>query len=124
MGQKMVCFGSLRLTISRQDETIEVHEVGSERPSSGGNGGHVLSLYPLTWRSLGGCRGSTDGTGSVAGSGSGLWGGAARRGFGPGVTVQCVLLRVYQIKRLCVCCARAGRPSPPHTSEGGGGQGC
>jgi hypothetical protein len=53
MGRKMVRFGSLRLTISRQDESIEVHEVGSQRLSLGGNGGHVLSLYPLTWRSLG-----------------------------------------------------------------------
>ena len=33
MGQKMVCFGSLRLTRSRQDESIEVGEVGSKRPS-------------------------------------------------------------------------------------------
>jgi hypothetical protein len=40
MGQKLVRFGSLRLTRSRQDESIEVGEVGSKRPSSGGNGGH------------------------------------------------------------------------------------
>jgi hypothetical protein len=52
MGQKMVCFGQLRPTRSRQDESIEVGEVGSKRPSSGGTGGHVVSLYPLTWRSL------------------------------------------------------------------------
>jgi hypothetical protein len=52
MDQKMVRFGSLRLTRSRQDESIEVGEVGSKRPSSGGNGGHVVSLYPLAWRSL------------------------------------------------------------------------
>ena len=52
MGQKMVCFAALCGTRSRQDESKEVHEVGSKRPSSGGNGGHVLSLYPLIWRSL------------------------------------------------------------------------
>ena len=52
MGQKMVRFGALRGTRSRQDESMEVGEVGSKRPSSGGNGGHVLSLYPLIWRSL------------------------------------------------------------------------
>jgi hypothetical protein len=52
MGQKMVRFGGLRGTRSRQDASKEVHEVGSKRPSSGGNGGHVLSLYPLIWRSL------------------------------------------------------------------------
>jgi hypothetical protein len=39
-------------TRSRQDEPNEVREVGSKRTSSGGNGGHVLSLYPLVWRSL------------------------------------------------------------------------
>ena len=33
MGQKMVCFGQLRPTRSRQDESIEVGEVGSKRPS-------------------------------------------------------------------------------------------
>jgi hypothetical protein len=52
MGQKLVCFGPLRATRSRQDAPREVHEVGSKRPSLGGNGGHVLSLYPLIWRSL------------------------------------------------------------------------
>jgi hypothetical protein len=52
MGQKMVRFAQLGAARSRQDESIEVHEVGSKRPSSGGNGGHVLSLYPLIWRSL------------------------------------------------------------------------
>jgi hypothetical protein len=52
MGQNMVRFGGLRGTRSRQDAPKEVHEVGSKRPSSGGNGGHVLSLYPLIWRSL------------------------------------------------------------------------
>jgi hypothetical protein len=30
-----------------------------------------------------------------------VWG--AWRGFGLGVAVLCVLLRAYQIKRLCVC---------------------
>ena len=52
MGQKLVCFGGLRGTRSRQDESKEVHEAGRIRPSSGSNGGHVLSLYPLIWRSL------------------------------------------------------------------------
>jgi hypothetical protein len=51
MGQKMVCFGAPRGTRSRQDESKEVHEVGSKRPSSGSNGGHVLSLYPLIAKS-------------------------------------------------------------------------
>jgi hypothetical protein len=37
MGQKMVRFGALRGTRSRQDESIEVGEVGSKRPSLGGN---------------------------------------------------------------------------------------
>jgi hypothetical protein len=52
MGQKLVRFGQLGPTRSRQDESKEVHEAGRIRPSSGGNGGHVLSLYPLIWRSL------------------------------------------------------------------------
>ena len=52
MGQKMVRFGELRGTRSRQDASKEVHEAGRIRPSSGSNGGHVLSLYPLIWRSL------------------------------------------------------------------------
>jgi hypothetical protein len=56
MGQKMVRFAQLGAARSRQDESIEVHEVGSKRPSSGCNGGHVLSLYPLIWRSLGTAR--------------------------------------------------------------------
>jgi hypothetical protein len=33
MGQKMVCFAGLSGTGSRQDESKEVHEVGSKRPS-------------------------------------------------------------------------------------------
>jgi hypothetical protein len=52
MGQKMVRFAQLDAARSRQDESKEVHEVGSKRPSSGCNGVHVLSLYPLIWRSL------------------------------------------------------------------------
>ena len=52
MGQKLIRFEELRGTRSRQDASIEVHEVGSKRPPSGGNGGHVLSLYPLICRSL------------------------------------------------------------------------
>ena len=47
MGQKMVCFGSLRLTRSRQDESIEVGEVGSKRPSLGCNGVHVVRCSGL-----------------------------------------------------------------------------
>ena len=66
MGQKMVRFAQLGAARSRQDKSIEVGEVGSKRPSSGGNGGHVLSLYPLTWRSLCGC-------GWRAGPGRGMW---------------------------------------------------
>jgi hypothetical protein len=38
MGQKSVRFGGLRGTRSRQDESKEVHEVGSKRPSLGCNG--------------------------------------------------------------------------------------
>jgi hypothetical protein len=51
MGQKMVCFGQLRPTRSRQDESIEVGEVGSKRPSSGCNGVHVTWWGPLIARS-------------------------------------------------------------------------
>jgi hypothetical protein len=47
MGQKMGCFAGLSGTRSRQDEPKEVHEVGSKRPPLGGNGGHVVSMYPL-----------------------------------------------------------------------------
>jgi hypothetical protein len=52
IGQKMVRFGQLGAARSRQGASIEVHEAGRIRPSSGGNGGHVVSLYPLVWRSL------------------------------------------------------------------------
>ena len=52
MGQKMVCFEALRGTRSRQDESIEVGEVGSKRPSSGGNGGHVVWWIGLIFRLL------------------------------------------------------------------------
>jgi hypothetical protein len=53
MGQKMVCFGQLRPTRSRQeDESIEVGEVGSKRPSLGGNGGHVVWWIGLIFRLL------------------------------------------------------------------------
>jgi hypothetical protein len=48
---------------TKNHEPMEVGEAGSKRPSSGGNGGHVVktaktaphvvSLHPLTWRSLG-----------------------------------------------------------------------
>jgi hypothetical protein len=49
MGQKMVCFGQLRPTRSRQDESIEVSigEVGSKRPSLGCNGVHVVRCSGL-----------------------------------------------------------------------------
>jgi hypothetical protein len=39
MGQKMVRFAQLGAARSRQDESIEVGEVGSKRPSSGCNNG-------------------------------------------------------------------------------------
>jgi hypothetical protein len=52
MDQKMVRFAQLGAARYHQDESIEVGGVGSQRPPSGGNGGHVVSLYPLTWRSL------------------------------------------------------------------------
>jgi hypothetical protein len=52
MGQKMVCFEALRGTRSRQDESIEVGEVGSKRPSLGGNGGHVVRWIGLIFRLL------------------------------------------------------------------------
>jgi hypothetical protein len=42
MGQKMGCFGQLRPTRSRQDESIEVGEVGSKRPPLGCNGVHIV----------------------------------------------------------------------------------
>jgi hypothetical protein len=51
MGQKMDCFGQLRPTRSRQDESIEVGEVGSKRPSLGCNGVHVTWWGPLIARS-------------------------------------------------------------------------
>jgi hypothetical protein len=41
MSQKLVRFGALRGTRSRQDESKEVHEAGRIRPSSGCNGVHV-----------------------------------------------------------------------------------
>jgi hypothetical protein len=42
MGRKLVRFGSLRPMRSRQDAPKEVHAAGWSRPSSGGNGGHVV----------------------------------------------------------------------------------
>jgi hypothetical protein len=53
MGQKMVRFAQLGAARSRQDESIEVVEVGSKRPSSGGNGGHVVWWIGLIFRLLG-----------------------------------------------------------------------
>jgi hypothetical protein len=41
------------------------------------------------------------GRGGCLGGAPTKWG--ERRGFGLGVTVMCVLLRAYKIKRLCVC---------------------
>jgi hypothetical protein len=45
------CFGQLRPTRSRQDESIEVGEVGPKRPSLGCNGVHVTWWGPLIARS-------------------------------------------------------------------------
>jgi hypothetical protein len=52
MGQKLVRFGTRRDTRSRQDESIEVSEVGSKRPSLGGTGGHVVRWIGLIFRLL------------------------------------------------------------------------
>jgi hypothetical protein len=52
MGQKMGCFEALRGTRSRQDESIEVGEVGSKRPSLGCNGVHVVRWIGLIFRLL------------------------------------------------------------------------
>jgi hypothetical protein len=56
MGQKMFRFAQLGAARSRQDESIEVGEVGSKRPSLGGNGGHfawwgglICALLPPPW---------------------------------------------------------------------------
>jgi hypothetical protein len=53
MGQNMACLGLRGTARSRQDESKEVHEAGRIQRPSGGKGGHVLSLHPLIWRSLG-----------------------------------------------------------------------
>ena len=42
MGPKTVLVGQLGAARSRQDESIEVSEVGSKRPSLGCNGVHFL----------------------------------------------------------------------------------
>ena len=42
MGPETVLVGQLGAARSRQDEPIEVGEVGSKRPSLGGTGGHVV----------------------------------------------------------------------------------
>jgi hypothetical protein len=52
MGQKMVRFGQLGAATSRQDESMEVGEVGSKRPSLGGTGGHVVWWIGLIFRLL------------------------------------------------------------------------
>ena len=52
MGQKMVRFAQLGAARSRQDESMEVGEVGSKRPSLGGNGGHVVRWIGLIFRLL------------------------------------------------------------------------
>jgi hypothetical protein len=52
MGQKMVCFAALSGTRSRQDESVEVGEVGSKRSSLGGTGGHVVWWIGLIFRLL------------------------------------------------------------------------
>jgi hypothetical protein len=51
MGPKTVLVGQLGAARSRQDESIEVSEVGSKRPSLGGTGGHVTWCSPLIVRS-------------------------------------------------------------------------
>jgi hypothetical protein len=53
MGRKMVRFAALSGTRSRQDESIEVGEVGSKRPSLGCNGVHVVRWIGLIFRLLG-----------------------------------------------------------------------
>jgi hypothetical protein len=50
MGQKMVRFAQLGAARSRQDESIEVGEVGSKRPSLGGNGWGAFRL--VGWADL------------------------------------------------------------------------
>jgi hypothetical protein len=50
MGQKTDCLGLRGTTRSRQDESQEVHEVGSKRPSSGCNGGACLLWVPRRTR--------------------------------------------------------------------------
>ena len=52
MGQKMVRFAQLGAARSRQDESIEVGEVGSKRPSLGCNGVHVVRWIGLIFRLL------------------------------------------------------------------------
>jgi hypothetical protein len=52
MGRKMVRFAALSGTRSRQDESIEVGEVGSKRPSLGCNGVHVVRWIGLIFRLL------------------------------------------------------------------------
>jgi hypothetical protein len=47
MGRKMVRFAALSGTRSRQDESIEVGEVGSKRPSLGCNGVYVVRCSGL-----------------------------------------------------------------------------
>jgi hypothetical protein len=53
MGQKMVRFAQLGAARSRQDESIEVGEVGSKRPSPGCNGVHFAwwggLICALSW---------------------------------------------------------------------------
>jgi hypothetical protein len=52
MGQKMFRFAQLGAARSRQDESIEVGEVGSKRPSLGGNGGHFAWWGGPRWADL------------------------------------------------------------------------
>jgi hypothetical protein len=51
MGPETVLVGQLGAARSRQDEPIEVREVGRIRPSSGCNGVHVTWCSPLIVRS-------------------------------------------------------------------------
>jgi hypothetical protein len=82
MGQKMVCFGTRRDTRSRQDESIEAGEVGSKRPSLGGNGGHVVWWIGLIFRLLGSTHVPYIGTAKKA-SGTWTWRPKCRSGGWP-----------------------------------------
>jgi hypothetical protein len=52
MGQNLPLCAQLGAARSRQDESKEVHEAGSKRPSSGCNGVHVVWWIGLIFRLL------------------------------------------------------------------------